>query len=106
MNKLYTYSLIFISFILSTNINAESIKIGFGSCLDQDLPQPIWSAVKNEDVNSFIFLGDNVYGDNEQGNLEKMTQAYETQAKMIPLWLRKKELYYIWDDHDFGVNDG
>ena len=37
--------------------------IGFGSCLHQDYPQPIWEQVKKQSPNLFIMLGDNVYGD-------------------------------------------
>ena len=25
---------------------------------------------------------------------------------MLPNWLKDTQLFYIWDDHDFGVNDG
>jgi hypothetical protein len=56
----------------STNfIYAESIKIGLGSCLDQDYPSPIWQSIEKEDLNYFIFLGDNVYGDTRYGSLRK-----------------------------------
>ena len=37
--------------------------IGFGSCLDQNLPQPIWKEIKAQNPEVFIMLGDNVYGD-------------------------------------------
>ena len=49
---------------------AKTYKIAFGSCLDQEDPQPIWNAVKGENINSFIFLGDNVYGDVPSGSLD------------------------------------
>ena len=66
----------------STNfIYAESIKIGLGSCLDQDYPQPIWQSIEKEDLNYFIFLGDNVYGDTRNGSLGKMKSAYDKQKK-------------------------
>ena len=38
---------------------AKTYKIAFGSCLDQEDPQPIWNSIKKENINSFIFLGDN-----------------------------------------------
>ena len=34
--------------------------IGLGSCLDQDLPQPIWKDIKSQNPEIFIMLGDNV----------------------------------------------
>ena len=35
-----------------------------------------------------------------------MREAYKLQSKMIPSWLFKKNVEMIWDDHDFGENDG
>jgi alkaline phosphatase D len=58
-------------------------------------------------VDGFIFLGDNVYGDTPSGKLSKMKAAYKIQQTKLPQWLmRKKEILAIWDDHDFGINDG
>ena len=100
-----------LSFVLllisSTNfIYADSIKIGLGSCLDQDYPQPIWQSIKKEDLNYFIFLGDNVYGDTRYGSLRKMKSAYDKQKKVLPDFLNDISIFSIWDDHDFGINDG
>ena len=93
--------------ICSANfIYAESIKIGLGSCLDQDYPQPIWQSIKKEDLNYFIFLGDNVYGDTRYGSLRKMKSAYDKQKKVLPDFLNDISIFSIWDDHDFGINDG
>ena len=97
----------FLLLISSTNfIYAESIKIGLGSCLDQDYPQPIWQSIKKEDLNYFIFLGDNVYGDTRYGSLRKMKSAYDKQKKVLPDFLNDISIFSIWDDHDFGINDG
>ena len=97
----------FLLLISSSNfIYAESIKIGLGSCLDQDYPQPIWQSIKKEDLNYFIFLGDNVYGDIPSGELDYLKESYELFGSVMPTWLKKTELLVFWDDHDFGVNDG
>ena len=85
---------------------AKTYKIAFGSCLDQEDPQPIWNSVKKENIDSFIFLGDNVYGDIPSGSLDFMKTAYAQQKKMLPDWLFTKDINVIWDDHDFGENDG
>ena len=95
--------------IVLTNTNfiiADTYKIAFGSCLDQDYPQPIWNSIKKEGIDTFIFLGDNVYGDVPSGHLDKMKKAYSKQKKMIPKWLFDIDLHVIWDDHDYGINDG
>ncbi len=101
------YLSFFLLLISSTNdIYANSIKIGLGSCLDQDYPQPIWQSIKKEDLNYFIFLGDNVYGDTRYGSLRKMKSAYDKQKKVLPDFLNDISIFSIWDDHDFGINDG
>ncbi len=97
----------FLLLISSSNfIYGESIKIGLGSCLDQDYPQPIWQSIKKEDLNYFIFLGDNVYGDTRYGSLRKMKSAYDKQKKVLPDFLNNISIFSIWDDHDYGINDG
>ena len=67
-----TYSWILITIISSTLImpvNIFAYKYALGSCLDQDYKQPIWSSIKKENIDGFIFLGDNVYGDQPSGKL-------------------------------------
>ena len=101
-------SIIKIYFLIFTiNIAyADPIKFGIGSCLDQDYPQPIWEAIGKERLDYFVFLGDNVYGDSPFGNLRKMKRAYDKQKAVLPNFLNQLEVYAIWDDHDYGLNDG
>ena len=96
---------LFLNLFLSTEVFAY--KYGLGSCLDQRINQDIWSSIKKENVDGFIFLGDNVYGDTPSGKLSKMEAAYKIQKTKLPKWLMgEKEILAIWDDHDFGINDG
>ena len=67
--------------------HAHAYKYGLGSCLDQSLDQVIWPAVQKENLDGFIFLGDNVYGDSPDGKLYKMKKAYEIQKTKLPKWL-------------------
>ena len=99
--KLFT-----ILILLSNFLGAETIKFGLGSCLDQNYPQPIWNSIEKEKLNYFVFLGDNVYGDLPSGSLIKMKYAYKKQRSILPEFLDQMEVYPIWDDHDFGINDG
>jgi hypothetical protein len=43
-------------------------RIAFGSCADEEKPQPIWDAVLAYQPQLFLFAGDNVYGDVRQGH--------------------------------------
>ena len=91
----------------STAINSEHYVMGFGSCLTEKREQPIWSAIKEENLQEFIFMGDNVYGDNEEtGELDDMKVAYALQREKLPSWLKEIKVNAIWDDHDYGKNDG
>jgi len=79
--------------------------IGFGSCLHQDNPQPIWEQVKKQKPNLFIMLGDNVYGDT-YGNIDNLNNAYQKQKLVLEKFKLDFPFLAIWDDHDFGKNDG
>ena len=105
IKKLSIKSFIFLS-VFSGVLTADSYKFGVGSCLDQDFPQPIWNQIEEEDLNYFVFLGDNVYGDVLSGSLWKLPRAYKKQKKLFPDFLSKIEKFAIWDDHDYGKNDG
>jgi alkaline phosphatase D len=98
--KLYLLSCLSLSFV-----NAETTKFGLGSCLDQEYPQPIWQAIEKENLDYFVFLGDNVYGDVPSGSLREMADAYKKQKNNFPQWLNDLEVFPIWDDHDYGLND-
>ncbi len=84
----------------------DSYKIALGSCLHQDHPAPIWSAIEENNIDSFFFLGDNIYGDVPSGLPWKLKRSYDKQKKVLPSWLMSKQIHVIWDDHDYGKNDG
>ena len=93
-------------FITCSLHSQETYKIALGSCLHQDHPAPIWEAVKNNNIDSFFFLGDNIYGDVPSGLPWKLKRSYDKQKKVLPSWLMSKQIHVIWDDHDYGKNDG
>ena len=99
--------LIFSNYSLAVTKNSELYIIGFGSCLTEKREQPIWSSIREENLNEFFFMGDNVYGDNkETGLLDDMKIAYALQKTKFPKWLEDIKVNAIWDDHDYGKNDG
>jgi alkaline phosphatase D len=80
-------------------------RIAFGSCLGQDLPQPIWKHVLAAKPDVFVFLGDNVYSDTDE---EKRLRAAYAKLAAQPGFqqLRKTtRILATWDDHDYGTND-
>ena len=84
----------------------EKIKIGFGSCLQQDSPMPIFNAIKKDSLDLFFMIGDNVYGDTEREDLYELKLAYEKQKNNFNRMKLNFSIEAIWDDHDYGRNDG
>ena len=82
------------------------IKIGFGSCLNQDKAMPIFDAIKGEKLDLFLMIGDNVYGDSKDKDLKELRSAYESQRQNFEIMNLNFPFEAIWDDHDYGMNDG
>ncbi len=77
----------------------------FGSCSHQDKAMPIFDAILREPADSFIFLGDNIYGDTE--DMQSLAAKYQKLGNNpdVKALISKVPVYAIWDDHDFGEND-
>lgn len=78
----------------------------FGSCSDQKRPQPLWDDIVAQHADVWIWIGDNVYGDTE--NMDTLKAKYDRQ-KANPMYqqlVKSTKIIGVWDDHDFGVNDG
>ena len=90
-------------------------RIAFGSCMSEKEDQTIWTKIAAENPDAFIFMGDNVYGDAYRSNplfsdptMPKMREAYNQLAASQPFadFRSNVSVLPIWDDHDYGVNDG
>ena len=95
-------------FVLSVNSysNQEILTLGFGSCLHQDRSMAILKTIEKKELDLFMFIGDNVYGDQEDGELDKLIRTYKKQYNNLENFLKNVSTEFIWDDHDFGINDG
>ena len=82
-------------------------RIAFGSCSVQSMrDNQLWSEINSTNPELWIWLGDNIYGDTE--DMTVMKEKYDLQ-KSHPGYqrlLQKTSVIGIWDDHDYGVNDG
>lgn len=80
--------------------------IAFGSCNRQNLSQDYWQDIVKTQPDLWIWLGDNIYADTE--DMQKMQQLYQQQKQNE--WYRQLlaacPVVGIWDDNDYGVNDG
>lgn len=82
--------------------------VALGSCvrIQQDMEQPIWKQVAAAQPDLFFWLGDNIYADAQE--MEVFAEEYRRQRSIPGLQpvIRSVPQLAIWDDHDFGVNDG
>lgn len=79
--------------------------IGFGSCLRENRPAPIFQTIAADAPDLYLFLGDNIYGDTEDPAVFR--RKYERLMSM-PGFREIRErstVLAIWDDHDYGQND-
>ena len=83
-------------------------RIAFGSCAQQNRPQPIWEAIVAAKPDLFLFCGDTVYADvKNKENLGRFKECYDKLAAMpgYQKLLKTCPIVATWDDHDFGYND-
>lgn len=85
--------------------DALTTRIAFGSCGDQDKPQPIFDVVLKHKPDHFIFLGDNIYGDTHQPDTLRAKYAKLAEKPEFLRLMTKTNVLATWDDHDYGWND-
>ena len=85
--------------------NYNQMRIGFGSCLNQDKAMPIFDSIKKDNLDLFLMIGDNVYGDSEKEDLDELKLAYKIQKQNFEMMNLDFPFQAIWDDHDYGMND-
>ncbi len=80
--------------------------IAFGSCNKEDKPQDMWTSIVQNNPDLWIWLGDIVYADTEDPTfLANKFNKLKTNELYKNL-LKKTRVIGVYDDHDFGVNNG
>lgn len=80
--------------------------IAIGSCNRQDAPQDYWDSITVQNPDLWIWLGDNIYGDSEDMAVLEAKYQQQKQNPNYRALLDQTPVIGIWDDHDYGVNDG
>ncbi len=110
LKKFILLILLFLSNFLysDSNNNTKDIKFIFGSCSNQNKIMPHWQHINSYNPDYLILLGDNVYGDFNDSQASNLANAYNKldQNKYFLKIREKIKILSIWDDHDYGVNDG
>jgi len=106
-------------FLLFAVLRAD-VRLAFGSCnspLDvaaEVRPQPLWRPILDEKPAAFLWLGDAVYADGYYGptmespvdNLKRLYDAQKSHPSYVEVMKSGLPIFGIWDDHDFGQNNG
>lgn len=99
--------LLAVDFARAEEVSPKTLhRIAFGSCADEKNSQKIWEPLAASQPDLFLFIGDTIYADTEDMAVMKAkydsfakSPGYEKLAATCPI-------LGVWDDHDFGVNDG
>jgi len=88
--------------------SAASVTFAIASCMkDQSEAAAYQRIADDEAVDFFIHTGDLFYKDIATNNRNKFAEAYKEvlYSPVQQQLFRKKPVFYIYDDHDFGEND-
>lgn len=80
--------------------------LSFGSCNRAGLHPEVWKTIGLQQSDVWIWLGDIVYG--KTADSKDLSQQYEIQNEnpYYGEFKEKVKIFGVWDDHDFGKNDG
>ena len=83
-----------------------TLRLGFGSCNRAELDQSHWSVIDQQHLDAWIWLGDIVYADSRTPKVIKRKYKELNKNASYKDFRLKNKIYGIWDDHDYGSNDG
>lgn len=112
MHRIVVHNLIFIVLtLIARPVNSQEssepiVRVLFGSCVKQELPTPIFQTMMAVPADLAIFLGDNIYADTEDMSLMRAKYDQLAANRDFNRLRRSMPILAVWDDHDYGVNDG
>ena len=100
----------------SLDLKRSKARVGVVSCTDDHVPAAtqMWTSYLNQFVDVNFMIGDNVYADRLDDGSVKTADPDQLWQRYIQTWDRLyfyhsanlSPTYYLWDDHDYGKNDG
>ena len=92
----------------ATTLGAEELTtVAFGSCNRQYEDQSFWRTISRNSPDYWVWGGDNIYGDKLGiDGLVDALEAYAVDPDYDQFVSGLKEVHGIYDDHDYGLNDG
>jgi alkaline phosphatase D len=98
--------------------NRENFRLAIASCINDEfigVGKIMWKQMADQKPDAIFLIGDNVYSDRRNGiRLGKIIEPkllwerFSETRQALPLFYEGKltPTFSIWDDHDFGMNDG
>ena len=84
-------------------------RFSLGSCFAPQLTGDIWPIIGDYKPQLHIALGDNVYQEREDHDMQQpnLAAAYQLlrNTKSFTDFAKQVEILPVWDDHDYGFND-
>jgi alkaline phosphatase D len=82
-------------------------RICFGSCNNQINDQKFWYNIEQTDIDLWIYLGDNVYSDNNKQKINMCKAYFDLFANEHFKNFHHNKIHKIgvWDDHDYHSNN-
>ena len=92
--------------MVSKQVTHPLTRIGFGSCIKQQNPAPLFDNILDYKPELFLYIGDNIYGDTD--DMAVLRAKYKTLGDKAGFRSIQQSAVVLatWDDHDYGVNDG
>ena len=86
---------------------AHTFRVAFGSCprFQDDRIQPIWGVVEDLRPDLFLWIGDNVYADATDPEIQREEHRRQRDVAGLQSVLHNVSHLAVWDDHDFGLNN-
>ncbi len=85
-------------------------RFAFGSCENENRSMAFWDKIAAQNPQTFLLIGDNVYGDSGAVSDARMPTLLASYKKLLARqefvrFRRSVPMLTTWDDHDFGAND-
>ncbi len=93
-------------FFCSCEKKPHITNIAFGSCSYEFDSIQMWDDVVMLKPKAWVWVGDNIYGDTEDMTLMKSKYDQQKQRASYQNLRNSMEIYGIWDDHDYGIDNG
>ena len=91
-------------------VQGQGLRFAVGSCADQrSADTPIWQSISDRRPEWFFFIGDNAYVTlTPVSSARELWERHAAARQQIGLyrWQRLIPVHAVWDDNDYGLNNG